>query len=107
MRRVGVSMNFMGYFSFPLKIVQAGGYIDSPASADVHAYLIGQSFLVVDFLHIHFGTSMPFQEGCVHSIKAYDIGYESADLHLCLFMTSSGFQSARPATVFRKSTFEK
>jgi hypothetical protein len=30
----------------------------------------GRSFLVVDFLHIHFDTSMPFQEGCVHSIKA-------------------------------------
>jgi hypothetical protein len=23
-----------------------------------------------NYLHIHFGTSMPFQEGCVHSIKA-------------------------------------
>ena len=30
----------------------------------------GRSFLVVDFLHIHFGTSMPFQKGCVHSVKA-------------------------------------
>jgi hypothetical protein len=30
----------------------------------------GRSFLVVDDLHIHFGTSMPFQEGCVHSVKA-------------------------------------
>ena len=29
----------------------------------------GRSFLVVDVLHIHCGTSMPFQEGCVHSIR--------------------------------------
>ena len=30
----------------------------------------GRSFLVADYLHIHFDTLMPFQEGCVHSIKA-------------------------------------
>ena len=38
---------------------------------------LGCSFLALDFLHIRFGTSMPFQEGCVHSIKASEDRYSS------------------------------
>jgi hypothetical protein len=30
----------------------------------------GRTLLVVDCLHIRSGTSMPFQESCVHFIKA-------------------------------------